>query len=119
RAAADECLTPLLLWPRCGRSCARAQVPPACIDRYSSPYARPVCLAVSSCGFLGFLTLSPLSVKLGQAQTDPYRVPAGTDASNSSNEISLHSKAAEDCRTPKADAFSKQSPNSRSVLDCR
>src|SRR2546430_5254127 len=69
-------LTPLLLWPRCGRSCARAQVPPACIDRYSSPYARPVCLTVSSCGFLGFLTLSPLSVKLGQAHSDPFASPS-------------------------------------------
>src|SRR5205823_12953772 len=71
RAAVLGCPAPLLLWRRCGRSCARAQVPPACIARCNSPYAEPVCLAVSSCGFLGFLTLSPLSVKLGQAQADP------------------------------------------------
>ena len=52
---------------------ATTPAPPAYIDRYSSPSREPAFLTVSSCGLpLGFLTLSPLSVKSGQPQHDPF-----------------------------------------------
>jgi hypothetical protein len=55
-----------------GRSRATTPGPPVCIDRCSAPVRAPASLIVSSCGLPSVLTLSPLSVKSGQPQHDPF-----------------------------------------------
>src|SRR5439155_6592333 len=70
RATEGGCPARRLSWPRSGRSRATTPRPPVYIDRCISLCREPACLTVSSCGFLRFLTLSPLSVKSGQSQSD-------------------------------------------------
>ena len=60
---------------RCGRSHAITPAPPVCIASCSSPCCELASSTVSSCGLLGFLVPSPLSVKSGQPHIHTFDIP--------------------------------------------